>query len=843
VIAAMSTALGVGVALAAEGDPDPGWDGGQAITVSAGPTGSSTRIAGLARQADGKVVILGNTDSGTGTGSGTIFVERLTTAGQPDPSFGSGGIVKLTPAGNPFAGALLIQPSDQKLVIAASADPSGHFGAEFIRLNPNGTADSSFGSGGTAFVSRPDASFDQASALAIASDGTLYAAGSGSQGTASVGEIASVSASGTANPWASGGILIPDTSAEGPNASFSGIALSGGDLFFAGEIDYAAPSYTRYGLLGAVDATGKPLSSFGSAGLYRLPANTALNDLLLAGDGKLKATGFGIGAGPGTGALIASFTTSGASPLDPAFGNNGVVIVGGSGVAPNNGNAITEASGNLYVAATALASSTTTQISLVAVNEQTGALDTALGPQGFRVYSYGSQSFATAIADDPTKIEVGGQVTPVGSSSDQGVVSQYDVGGFGTVSCNVAVSDSGVNGASVRVGTGFRGTFSASGGTAPYTYTATGGLPPGLTLDSSGTLSGTPTASGTYAFTVVANDSGAFPCSGQESVSLTVTAPSSSKPPPQPQPVGANEFIIHKQVCHDEAAWALHHAQNGGLVSVIGDELPSFPDVPVGNADPNVRKEIGDVAKDIAKETSSTVKDGLDIVGKVVKIVGKATSVVFYVDYYRAEACAQDPPDPNFTTSATVQAPPSGPFLSGPRPLRKLVAGANALIANAARFGSLEPAMLIDYERTQGAAIAGDATAEHARASDTAALAQQLAALVRARGALRAQLVIALRALRIRLTIDAAACRLLAQRAGSRGLPVSTRKLIGKLGVGPSQQRQVVHALAALKPTGGLSLLTELNSRADAKLDGRLSASLQALSAEMSTIAAATAPS
>jgi hypothetical protein len=103
--------------------------------------------------------------------------------------------------------------------------------------------------------------------------------------------------------------------------------------------------------------------------------------------------------------------------------------------------------------------------------------------------------------------------------------------------------------------------------------------------------------------------------------------------------------------------------------------------------------------------------------------------------------------------------------------------------------------------------------------------------------------VIALRALRIRLTIDAAACRLLAQRAGSRGLPVSTRKLIGKLGVGPSQQRQVVHALAALKPTGGLSLLTELNSRADAKLDGRLSASLQALSAEMSTIAAATAPS
>lgn len=55
--------------------------------------------------------------------------------------------------------------------------------------------------------------------------------------------------------------------------------------------------------------------------------------------------------------------------------------------------------------------------------------------------------------------------------------------------------------------------LSASGGTAPYTWSVSAGsLPPGLTLDSSGQLSGTPTAVGTFNFTVRAAD--AYGCFG-----------------------------------------------------------------------------------------------------------------------------------------------------------------------------------------------------------------------------------------------------------------------------------------------------------------------------------------
>jgi len=51
-------------------------------------------------------------------------------------------------------------------------------------------------------------------------------------------------------------------------------------------------------------------------------------------------------------------------------------------------------------------------------------------------------------------------------------------------------------------------TITASGGTAPYTYNVSSGtLPNGVTLSSSGVLSGTPTQAGPFTFTVQANDS------------------------------------------------------------------------------------------------------------------------------------------------------------------------------------------------------------------------------------------------------------------------------------------------------------------------------------------------
>lgn len=71
-------------------------------------------------------------------------------------------------------------------------------------------------------------------------------------------------------------------------------------------------------------------------------------------------------------------------------------------------------------------------------------------------------------------------------------------------------------------GSAYSQTLSASGGTPGYTFVVSAGtLPAGLTLSASGVLSGTPTASGSFNFTVTATDSGA-PTSGSRAYTLTV---------------------------------------------------------------------------------------------------------------------------------------------------------------------------------------------------------------------------------------------------------------------------------------------------------------------------------
>ena len=63
----------------------------------------------------------------------------------------------------------------------------------------------------------------------------------------------------------------------------------------------------------------------------------------------------------------------------------------------------------------------------------------------------------------------------------------------------------------------------ATGGTAPYTFSITpGSLPPGLTANSNGTISGVPTTKGTYNFTIQAMD--AAGASTSESATISITA-------------------------------------------------------------------------------------------------------------------------------------------------------------------------------------------------------------------------------------------------------------------------------------------------------------------------------
>lgn len=128
----------------------------------------------VALQPDGKIVAAGHAFGGPG--NNIVFaLARYNSNGSLDSTFGAAG--KVT-GGGTEAESVLIQP-DNKIVVGGHTDESGPpFNIDFdlVRLNPDGTLDDTFGSGGkvtTDFFGREDRIF----ALALQPDGRIVAAG------------------------------------------------------------------------------------------------------------------------------------------------------------------------------------------------------------------------------------------------------------------------------------------------------------------------------------------------------------------------------------------------------------------------------------------------------------------------------------------------------------------------------------------------------------------------------------------------------------------------------------------------------------------------------------------
>jgi uncharacterized delta-60 repeat protein len=113
-------------------------------------------------EADGDIALVGTVTQSDGTTAAALV--RLTSTGQPDPSFGTDGLVVLPlpvdQAGHPLTavtpGGLVVQPNGE-IVLTVRGGPSGSSTSSFPdsvleRVTSGGEIDTSFGRNGQAFI-------------------------------------------------------------------------------------------------------------------------------------------------------------------------------------------------------------------------------------------------------------------------------------------------------------------------------------------------------------------------------------------------------------------------------------------------------------------------------------------------------------------------------------------------------------------------------------------------------------------------------------------------------------------------------------------------------------------
>jgi uncharacterized delta-60 repeat protein len=124
---------------------------------------------GMVLQQNGDVVIGGEEQI---SGTWAFMAARLTTSGAPDPTFGNGGIVTISIGQKAVGLAIALQP-DGRIVMTGNAN-TGTAVIGTVRLNANGTLDSTFGSGGISTFAG-----DLSQAVAIEPNGDIVLGGAG----------------------------------------------------------------------------------------------------------------------------------------------------------------------------------------------------------------------------------------------------------------------------------------------------------------------------------------------------------------------------------------------------------------------------------------------------------------------------------------------------------------------------------------------------------------------------------------------------------------------------------------------------------------------------------------
>jgi uncharacterized delta-60 repeat protein len=270
-------------------------------------------------------------------------------AGQLDPTFGMGGIVNTNIGGTTptFAQAVVVTQTDGKVVVVGSNYTSNYGASQIavVRYNPDGSLDSTFGSGGEVFFHfNALSSSDAPGAVALDASGHIVVAGSTNTYNVQEFAVARLNNDGSFDSsFGSGGkAILPRFFQGSPYFEYdyaSSVALdaSGHIVLAGGALGYHSGGYNNQFAVARLNADGSLDSSFGSGGETTVSSFTGGSysyESDYAARVALDASGHVIVAGTASGFLSGSYSGSFAvtrlnsdGSLDNSFGSGGKAIV------------------------------------------------------------------------------------------------------------------------------------------------------------------------------------------------------------------------------------------------------------------------------------------------------------------------------------------------------------------------------------------------------------------------------------------------------------------------------------------------------------------------------------
>lgn len=325
-----------------DGSLDPTFGtGGRLRVVQAGTFERATAVA--VQPADGKIVVAGFRRT---AGNEDFLVLRLLADGTLDPGFGSGGVVTTAIGATDERATAVAIDGQGRIVVGGWTLRGSNKDFAVVRYLPGGGLDAGFGDGGRKAFGVGTGN-DEVAAVAIRTDGRILLAGHAADGGLYEMALVRLDDAGAPDPDFGGGdgVVRPDVGSGDSYASAIGL-LPGGRIALAGRAKVGTPVHAA--LVVATDS-GELDPSFGTGGIVTVAIGTSSRLLGVAdgGSGKIVATGIGRIGGVDQ-VAVARFDGLGA--LDLSFGTGGVsTLATGTGAAQANALAV-QRDGKIVVA-------------------------------------------------------------------------------------------------------------------------------------------------------------------------------------------------------------------------------------------------------------------------------------------------------------------------------------------------------------------------------------------------------------------------------------------------------------------------------------------------------------